>query len=469
LDSIRQKRIRISNQRKQHLIRNMLSSIMITTVVVVSIIVFSPVVPTAEFLDVGAFGRDIFYQVRIVDNDETITPGSLKIVAENNLEYYEVPLEPGIASGAFELLKPNVEYTLSVRASRGFGEESLVKTTVRTTDNFGGKITETNIINNYFEYHEENRFLDYQIITSYNDLKEEIESVRLFYAFRDYYEVEEEEEVVIDDYQEFLISEFRQETILEGIPHRNGYVFLLLEATLKTSEIVTLHQLRFRTPTLLNGSIYVDDVQPTQFSVAVYPDYYTVSNVLYTLYLKKDGRILDKVVIDPPKEQSSSSEYFETTFKRLRQFSLYDLDLEASYTDPITGANVKTIIRSEKAHTTKPFTTSITITDTGDTIDIFVVIDDPNEVLHNIKYAIFMVDDTMEHEYDVLKFQQLISMNTNPDGTKTGSVSFARPSYIQFKIKVISEKHVTEDFIYYWCNLKEYSGTNAQQNPPAMP
>ena len=90
------------------IIKSWMSSFVVTVVVVVVAVVVIPKSPEASIDNLTVFSNEVAYQVSITDQDEAITKDTLKIVLENQMEYYESRLSLGLNSGIFEGLKENL-------------------------------------------------------------------------------------------------------------------------------------------------------------------------------------------------------------------------------------------------------------------------------------------------------------------------------------------------------------------------
>ncbi|MFA7075161.1 MAG: hypothetical protein WC152_00625 [Candidatus Izemoplasmatales bacterium] len=117
-----------------------------------AIVVLVPSSPKATIESVKAFTHDIVYQVNVTDSDGAITNDTLKIILENQFEYYEVLLEPGLSAGSFSNLNPNTQYTLSVRYDKGFGLEKLATQTIKTMEKDGAAFLGVRITDPNYDY-----------------------------------------------------------------------------------------------------------------------------------------------------------------------------------------------------------------------------------------------------------------------------------------------------------------------------
>jgi len=452
LNTYQERRKKNIDRRKQQMVRNWLSSFVVTVAVVVAVVVFSPVAPQANFISVEAFGTDIFYHVKVEDVDGTITPGSLKIIAENPLEYYEQELPIGTKSGAFEGLKPKTEYTVSIKAKRGFGEEVLSKETIKTDENYGGRIITYQPVETTDPYQYE---VDYVVGTSYNDIKEEIQLVQLKYTYLYEYDPETTVDPLENDFTTIMVTAYQQTSILERIPNHNVYVFIQLEAQLKTGEWVILHKIMFRIPIILDAFVYVDDGGPNYLKVSVYPDYETIDELDYFVRLIRNGVILKEVVV--PKT-TTGTHYGGSTilFDRLKVFTNYHVELVAQYVDPSTNEHIVDILMNIKTSTTQAYDITIDVVD--ETADYLVELDftDRYQTLRNVQYIVYSI----QNEYEMYEYAAEIVMEIGPNNSQYGVVTIPKPNFSEYLIKIVVDKYIADEPTFYWATIYEISSSN---------
>ncbi|MFA5542253.1 MAG: hypothetical protein WC008_02275 [Bacilli bacterium] len=140
MDSYTTRKQKFKDKYKKSLIKNLLSSFVMTTVVVVIAVAVTSRTPTAQIINTEVFGNDIFYDVNIVDNDYAILENSLRIIAKSQTKNHMKSLSVGRMQGSFGQLEPNTIYDIQIVAKYGYGEGVLAKTTVKTEENYGGRI-----------------------------------------------------------------------------------------------------------------------------------------------------------------------------------------------------------------------------------------------------------------------------------------------------------------------------------------
>ena len=136
----------INDNRKRHFIRQWLSSLAVTTVVVVAAVIAPSSPPNATFERIGTFDDAIYYDVVVTDTSSTMNPETLKIIVESQYDQFEIPLEVGFNTGMVEGLRENTKYDVLVVGSRGYGSETLVKESLTTFVRSGGAILSVDLI-----------------------------------------------------------------------------------------------------------------------------------------------------------------------------------------------------------------------------------------------------------------------------------------------------------------------------------
>lgn len=441
--SISNRKKRFQDKQKKAMVQNWLSSFVVTTVVVVAAVVIAPRIPKARFITTEVFGNDIYFQVEIMDDDATITDGTLKIVAQNAVESHEQSLEVGWQQGSFGSLKPNTEYDLLVMAAYGFGEGVLAKSTVKTAANYGGRIVGWQEAPPDPFTSQEMLLMD--ITTSYNDLKSEIASVKLKFAFLFLDQVPTDGSLPVDlSFTEFAITEFSQITRIELFAYEMVQIYLVFEATLKTSEVVVLDEANFPSPLQLHPSFYQSDIGANYMEVSVYPDFYQRTDIVYEVNLIKDGVILDTKLLTytEPTGQMEQGELIK--FTRLKALTHYHVQLLAKYTDAITQRPVEKEVGWIDFQTTLAYSYQITQERTTDELIIDIALNDPNLVLSNFSFNVYLLVEGME------TFQTQINGDIIDSHVIVHIPALAGIVYV---VKIYATKSVSETLSYSWSNI----------------
>ncbi|MGD9605370.1 MAG: hypothetical protein AB7V00_04380 [Bacilli bacterium] len=430
-------------KQKRLIVQNWLSSFVVTAVVVVAAVVIAPRIPSASFIDTEVFGNDIFFQVEVIDEDAMIDMDSLKIVAKSPLEEHYQPLNLGRQQGSFGTLEPNTEYDLLIYAKYGFGEGVLAKTTLKTEANYGGQIVNWQEV--ALDPMQTQEMLLMDISTRYNDLKSEIASVNLQFATLYL------EEVPIDGsfptnltYQTYPIAEFYQTTQIELWAYETVQIYLVLEATLKTNEVVVLDQKTFPSPLQLNASIFHSDIGSDFIKLMVYPDFHTRKDIVYEINLLQDSQVLKREIII---YEDTGIEYEQSEiiiFDRLLSERNYHVQLLAKYFDEITGLEIEKQVNWLDFKTTPAYGYTITSESTDTEINVSVALDDPFAVISNFNFELYY----LENEYEMYQTNQYVSIiNYTANATFTMEIG---KTYI---VKIFVTKTADANHIYQYCLL----------------
>ncbi|MDD3842712.1 MAG: hypothetical protein PHD24_04630, partial [Candidatus Izemoplasmatales bacterium] len=323
------------DDQKRRMIIKMMSSFAVTAVVA-AVIVFAPTPALAKFENVNAFGNEIYYETYVQDTDSTITEGSLKVVIESQLTTIEESIDLGTDSGAILDLLPNTVYTVSIKAKRGYGEETLAYTSVTTESGYGGRISEINLTGTSVDQWD-NRLLTYQVTTVYNDLYQEISALRLKYVLISASEYHEMQDMGYPlDYVSIDISNQMTITTIPDVYDSNMMIIMIFEADLLTGETIILHERTFTTPLAIVGSIYVADTTPSSITATVYADYSIITDLVYQVSLIKNGEAIQTYTLANTAGESEWLD-FEVFFDNLTMATLYHIRLEATFLNPETN------------------------------------------------------------------------------------------------------------------------------------
>ena len=455
MDSYRERKNKFWDKEKKLLIQKLISSFAITIVVVVVAVTIVSKIPNANILKVEAFGNDIYYEVEVIDNDCQIISGTLAIVAFNATEYHEIFLGIGNQSGSFGSLKANTTYDIAIYADYGYGKGTLDSSKITTLSNYGGKITNWQKINSNTSSMMET--LHYNIYTSYNDLKGEISSVVLKYAF--VYQDRISDDLFFPDnseFQIFPISYSQQTTLLSDIPNENVRIYLILEATLTTSETIILDQKQFDTPFRFYSSLYVSDVGPNYLSVSFYPDYYQRQDVVYIVNLIKNGEIIEQRTFTAKDfSLTTDGEHGESEsiikFNNLQTLSKYHLQLIAEYPNLITKREESQELQFFDTSTTASYKITYKPSIIENTIHLQIDLQDSNNVFSNFNYYIIKITDDGESYL----FSGIVEMMQLENNNYQGILSqVIEPGY-KYKIILYATKTINPSLVYEWCFIKE--------------
>jgi len=435
---------KLQTQRKQHIIRQWLTGLAVTSVVVVATLTMSPSPPTATIERIGSVGNRIYYTVVVKDSESALTPESLKLTVSNQLENYETFLKPGENSGVITDLSEDTEYDVRVVGSTGYGRSTLAQTEITTDLSPGGAILSTQLLpfdpNNLEQY-----YLSYEVMVAYQDPFDEYVSVTL--KWTTVYASEYTNPLNLSEltYTSELMTTTDQTFTLSQIPNYNVYVILLLEAETLTGATTVLDTYIYRTPLNLEASLYVTDATDSMLFVSVYADFQVVEGIMYELELYEGDTLIEtqsvvKIEAEPHDETSGNH------FENLKPFTHYILRLMANYIDPQSGEQIRTEVATETAMTTPYYEVTTLVEHNGEFVQIDILVHDPSNFIHHFYYVIF--DNTNGQR--LYLSQAPIAMVLDLNGDKTASFEVMVPQGIfEFTISIQADKIVTPDITYY--------------------
>ncbi|MBU1145849.1 MAG: hypothetical protein KJ971_08385 [Firmicutes bacterium] len=422
-------KLKKQKQTKSEILKNWLSSFVITVAVVVVAVVYIPKSPVASNLRVTAFTQEVAYFIHVEDEDEAIIDGTLKIILQNQMEYFEYFLTLGDNQGLFYGLNENTDYQVMVLADKGFGLETLAKENVTTLDILKGAIIGIGLDSTVQDY-----YLSYLCRTFYSDPNIELKNI----TFKYHYTFPGEEESL--DYQTINITSFDQEFLIENIPNYNVTIHLILEGTLQNDEVIILDELSFKTPLYLSASFYLDQVTSNSISVYTYADFQAVPDITYIVFLKKDDKVVKQIEIENT-EDTIHYEMPPILFDGLLKDTDYTLELVASYLDPDTSKQVTLVVSTLEARTIGDYTASIVIDKLDTYYSITITVEDPNHFFQNGFYWIY--EETID--YDV--FVTSLSFDFVPSGNiKTATFIVDLQSYPNYHINL----GIRSDSVFYY-------------------
>jgi hypothetical protein len=442
------------DQRRRMIIK-MMSSFAVTAVVAVAV-VFAPTPPVAEFIEVSAFGNQIYYETYVQDVDSTISEGSLKIVIASQLKTVEQSLSLGEDSGVIFDLDPGIVYDVSIKAKSGYGEATLAKTSIATQLGYGGRIADIVLANTSVDQWGY-RLLTYEINTVVNDSYQEISAIRLKYATiyaSEYQDVMNMGETLQLEYTTVDIFDEVAYTLIENLYDRNMMVFLVLEADLISGETVILHERTFTTPIAIDGSIYVHDATPSTILATIYTDYSMVENIAFQVSLIKNGSVIKTItLVDTASENEWSST--EIVFDNLTEATLYHIRLEATFLNPDTQQIETQEVRQIDIETAPMYTSTVTFDNFGTSMEIALQLTDPQAIFTNIRCVIFEVNEFGE---EVILSTSELYVESMREGQYLGTILIATPGVMTYTIRILAEK-TYNNYYFYSTILGESDGS----------
>ncbi|MDD3382123.1 MAG: hypothetical protein PHT83_01285 [Bacilli bacterium] len=403
-------RLKKQNEKNSRLeiIKSWMSSFVVTVVVVVVAVVVIPKSPEASIDNLTVFSNEVAYQVSITDQDEAITKDTLKIVLENQMEYYESRLSLGLNSGIFEGLKENTTYKMYILGDKGFGNEKLITKSLVTKAISGATITSFEKLET-----EESYYLDYQVNYLVKDYLNEYQSVNISYGII----TEEYEETPY--YETIEITDYNSNIIINDIPNYNSKIHILINA-LVNGEAKVLYETYYFTPFNVNSSLYISTLLSNKAIVSFYPSF-IVEDIVYKVLLKEGSKVLEQRVFDKTVELDHYG--IELEFLDLKATREYTLILEANFTNPETLRKENLIVNTETFTTLPSYTVSYEIEEFIDYYFVRIELNDPNQ---NFELAYYEVTIEGEH-YPIYIDLDSSSFEDIDETTKEASFEIQKP------------------------------------------
>jgi len=409
---------KLKKKTKLEMLKSMFQSMAITVTAVIAVVVLVPKSPMATIDRVQAFTNEIIYHVDVTDEDNAILPGTLKVVLENQFEFYETSLDLGKTSGIFSELNPNTLYNLKVMADKGFGMENLVSDKVTTVTRVGGGIIGSTLTSDPVDN------LTYDIGLFISDPEAEFKSVQLRYGIMSSYETEVANYVTIP----LLLTD--TVVTISNFAYNNVKVFLILEGIRWNDEIVELDTFDFTTPFLLYASMEVYQVDNKQISVSVYTDSEMMADASYEIILKRNKEMIE---IRPLESDPDLQFQYEMTevFKNLQDEVEYTLELVATFTHPYWLTREIEVVATQTVTTLPDFDYVINVEEFGDYYQIEVTLTDPFHNFQQAYYTIYQIEAEYEFYYEGLSF------GFTPSGEqKSASIIIYKPLLDNYRIEI---------------------------------
>lgn len=442
MNSYSKRRKKFIDKNKKALVKNWLSSFVVTAVVVVAAVVINARTPSAEIINVEVFGSDIFYEVDVIDDDYSIEEGSLKIVAKSQTKTYSNDLIVGRVQGNFGSLEPNTVYEIQVVAKYGYGEGVLANKILKTKENYGGIILNWDFPDQNDEFQEA---MLINVNVAYNDVKNQIKSVLLKYATSYLQPVTtllaNSEELI---YESVEVLDFKQTVQLEIFAYETVEIFLILEAILVNDEVVVLDEISFKTPLQLHPSIYETDVGSDYIELNFYPDFYSRTDIVYYVDLMKDGIILDTKTVTYNKDIVEGDNYI-FKYTSLEPYNMYQLNVSAQYVDESTFLEVKKNVTSLDLYTTQNYDYTITTIKNTTQLNVTITLNDPNLVLSDFYFYVYTVEEDIETYYMgiegiIIDNQVVLQLQVSETNT--------------YKVDIYVSKKVNDTISYSWLKIE---------------
>jgi hypothetical protein len=379
------------------------------------------------------------------DPDATLTPNTLQLSITNPIDKTVLPLELGETAGLFEMKYPTMSYTLAVRASRGFGSETLVSQVIQPLmSGLAG------VIHRYHldETIDPNQamLLRYRVHVLVHDPDETMSGYELRWGTVNAFEYQMNPSIQPYAWSTIPFQTNLDPLWIEPVYNENQVVIMKLVAVANDLSETLLDEDRIFTPLRIYSSAYITDVTPTTAMVSVYSDHQLPIEVEYTLELHHNTTIIATEKFAP--SSSTEEQHYEGlqfTFDGLSPFTEYKLVLYVDYVDPSTNELIHRELSHETFSTAPQYTVSIQVETTTSTIEALLTIVDPNLIIGEVNW--YMYEPIDDFYYYLGGDLFLVEPPNGPQRMYTASIplpNLGTTYYIVF----IAHKTIGED-VYY--------------------
>lgn len=441
-----------------------ISSFVITTVIVVVTIV-QPIIlaitpAAATFTNVEVVGDIITYQLNVADPDSTLTPDSLVLEISNPFESIEEPLVLGSTSGTYVMNYPHYDYRLAIKASKGFGLETLDSRVVEANlDELTGAIASVHIdetLNPEFAFE-----LRYRLHILYSDPYNEVDTISLWWGTLYSEELAVDPNAIPQTWTEVPILSTDSGIWLEGIYNENVTVVMKLIAIDLDGQERILDEYRFMTPLHIYASVYISDVTTNTALASVYIDSGLPVDVDFSVDLLQDGTVINtQEVIPPTGENVPHYEAIELWYDNLSSQSTYQIILYGDYVDPVSGEVMHQNLSHQTFVLSPPYTADVVILDEMNGYQITVTVDDINMILSDLTWTMYAPADG----YDMYLGGGTLLVDSPSAPQRIYSGIAAYPQVTEFYLVITATKTIGNDT--YYSELERYEPTTTPTPTP---
>lgn len=364
-------------KRRFEAIKDLMSTFAMSTVAVVAVVTLIPSSPKAEITRSIALSEEVAYTVTITDEENALDLSTLFIVLENQLDYYEYPLELGRNSGYFSGLKTNTSYRLSIYGSKGFGQERLATKMITTKEKVGGTILSVTPEPSEFE-------TSYLVSLSINDPDQTYTSVTLFYGYKDEFEIDTQ-------YTSIPITESNMDIEITNIYSTEGFHIYLEGTTVEGT--VLLDELDVFPPFELFASLYKSFIHDDDIGFSVYSDI-DVGDISLEMNIYNNNILVrtDQILLD-----QNNYEHNEFNIENLTPNTSYYFECIATYKNPLTLRQEKAIIYEEEITTLEEYSYTYDLTRFDEYLEIVITLNNPSNYFQTAYYETY----DLSEEYDI--------------------------------------------------------------------
>ncbi len=381
---------------RQFLSRWISSFVITTAIVVVTIVqpIILAIVPAvAAFTNVEVVGDIITYQLNVADPDSTLTPDSLVLEISNPFEAIEEPLVLGTTSGTYVMNYPRYDYRLAIKASKGFGLETLDSRVVEANlDELTGAIASVHIdetLNPQTAFE-----LRYRSHILYSDPYDEVDTISLWWGTLYSEELAVDPNAIPQTWIEVPILAVDSGIWLEGIYNENVTVVMKLSAIDLEGQERILDEYRFMTPLRIYASVYISDVTTNAALASIYIDSGLPIPVDFTVDFLQDGTVINtRDVTVPVGGNESHYEAIEFWYDNLSAQSTYQIILYGDYLDPITGEAIHQNLSHQTFVLSPPYAVDVVILEEMNGYQLTVTVNDMNMILSDLTWTMYAPAD----------------------------------------------------------------------------
>ncbi len=364
-------------KRRYEAVKNLMSTFAMSTIAVVAVVTLVPASPKAEIIKTVALSDEIVYQVNVTDEDNALDLDTLIVVLENQLEYYEHPIELGENSGFFDALNIDTEYRISIYGNKGFGAERLDTKMITTKDKIGSTIL---LVTPVIDHHH----TMYQVDVSTYDPDNIYTKIELFYE----YKFEEDSEL---EYSSIQVTSDRE--LIELFDVFTSYPFHIYIKGTKDDGEEILDEIWITPPFLLSSSIDLAYLNNNEIAFHAYGDM-VVNDMEFKMNIYRGNHIIKTSRFTPSSDYHDHNKWI---IDELLPDTNYLLECIAIYTNPQTLRQEETVIYSQEHTTAKDYNYTYAIESYDTFLVVTITLHDPDNVL---TYAYYETYDTTE-EFDI--------------------------------------------------------------------
>jgi hypothetical protein len=366
-------------QEKVNRIRQMFTTTTVGATAVAVVFVLNPFSERARIEELKGFEDSLYYHVW-VNESVNFTEGSLALVFETEEEVFRIPLQKGETYGILPGVKPITGYPARIEGSEGFGVNTIVSSGVFSKNEPDFEMYRPILVNS-----DKDELLVYNFETYYQDLKDEINNLKLVYGYTplitgEYIELSDEE-ITLDQ----LIQ-------IKDIPNQNVLIKTKITADVPIKDAegnisiqnVALDEDEFYTPLYHESSFEVIRVIDSVIEYEVIPDYRFLKEVSYRVTIFENDRELESRTLN---QLNSEAEHL-LRFERLFPETPYRLLHEMLFLDHRTNQYNSIVVADNIITTLEKFDFITSIADQENRFLITVVVEDVNNLFAKAYYEI---------------------------------------------------------------------------------